>query len=60
MGAIIMAYEHTNSKGQKFWLHQKGRLFFFSKSQEGSIDLPEGLTVIENQHTGLPMVKKKE
>jgi len=55
-----MAYEHTNSKGQKYWLHQKGRLFFFSKNSEGSIDLPEGLTVIENQRTGLPMVKKKE
>jgi hypothetical protein len=54
-----MAYEHTNSKGQKYFLHSKGRLFFFSKSPEGAIDLPGDLTVIENKRTGLPMVKKK-
>jgi hypothetical protein len=55
-----MAYEHTNSKGTKFWLHQKGSLFFFSKSQEGSIDLPTHLEVFENSRTRLPMVRKKK
>jgi hypothetical protein len=59
MEAILMAYEHTNSKGQKYWLHQKGKLFFFSKNQEGSIDLPGNLEIIENKRTGLPMVRKK-
>jgi hypothetical protein len=55
-----MAYEHTNSKGQKYWLHQKGRLLFFSKSQDGSIDLPTGLEVFENSRTHLPMVRRKK
>jgi len=55
-----MAYEHTNSKNQKFWLHQKGRLFFFSKNQEDSTDLPDNLEVFENKRTGLPMVRKKK
>jgi hypothetical protein len=55
-----MAYEHTNSKGLKYYLHSKGKLFFFSKSPEGSIDLPTNFDVIENKRTGLPMVKKKQ
>ena len=55
-----MAYEHTNSKGQKYWLHQKGKLLFFSKNQEGSIDLPSHLEVFENSRTHLPMVRKKK
>ncbi len=55
-----MGYEHTNSKGVKFWLHQRGHLFFFSKNPEDSIDLPEGYDVVENPKTGLPMIKKKK
>jgi len=55
-----MAYEHTNSKGQKYYLHSKGKLMFFSKIQEGAIDLPANLEVVENKRTGLPMVKKKQ
>ncbi|MBN1940997.1 MAG: hypothetical protein JW772_02330 [Candidatus Diapherotrites archaeon] len=55
-----MAYEHTNSRGVKYYLHQKGHLMFFSKKSEGSIDLPEGMNVVENSRTGLPMVKKKQ
>jgi hypothetical protein len=54
-----MAYEKINSKGQKYYLHSKGRLMFFSKKAEGSIDLPENMEVIENKRTGLPMVRKK-
>ncbi len=54
-----MGYEHTNSKGNKYYLHQKGRLFYFSKDPSESIDLPEGYTIIENSITGLPMLKKK-
>lgn len=55
-----MAYESTNSKGQKYFLHSKGRLFFFSKSPEESIDLPSNLEVFENPRTHLPMVRKKK
>ncbi len=54
-----MGYEHTNSKGQRYYLHQRGRLFYFSKDSASSIDLPEGFAVVENQRTGLPMLKRK-
>ncbi len=54
-----MVFEKINSKGQKYYLHSKGKLYFFSKSPEGSIDLPAGMDVLENPRTGLPMVKKK-
>ena len=54
-----MGYEHTNSKGTKYYLHQRGKLFFFSKKSVDSIDLPAGYNVVENNRTGLPMLKKK-
>lgn len=59
-----MAFEYTNSRGQKYYLHKRvgkggATLFFFSKSSEDAIDLPERFQVIENPRTGLPMVKKK-
>jgi len=59
-----MAYSHVNSRGQTYWLHSRdvgtkgAKLFFFSKSEEGAVDLPEIYQVIEGP-TGLPMVKKK-
>ena len=53
-----MGYSHKNSKGVTYYLHSKGKLYFFSKNEQDSIDLPEGFTVIENQRTGLPMVKR--
>lgn len=55
-----MVCELTNSKGQKYFLHSKGRLFFFSKKPEESIDLPSDLEVFENPRTRLPMVRKKK
>jgi hypothetical protein len=57
---IKVAYSHTNSRGQTYWLHQKGKLFFFSRNAEGAIDLPSHLEVFENSRTGLPMVRKKK
>lgn len=60
-----MGYEHTNSRGQKYYLHSReGRggamLFFFSKNPADSIDLDANrFQIIENERTGLPMVKKK-
>ncbi len=64
-----MAYQHTNSKGQTYILHQRevtlkgGRLqtiyFFAKEAKEGAIDeLPAGYIVIENTRTGLPILKK--
>ena len=53
-----MGCEYTNSRGQKYYLHQMGKICFFSKDPSGSIDLPPGLKVVENSRTGLPMVKR--
>ncbi len=54
-----MACEYTNSRGKKYYLHKRGKLFYFSKNPKDAVDLPAGMTIIENQKTGLPMVKKK-
>jgi hypothetical protein len=55
-----MAYGHTNSKGTTYFLHQKGRMFFFAKEvKEGALDaVPAGYDVVEMK-TGLPVLKKK-
>lgn len=55
-----MAYSYKNSKGRTYYLHSRGRLFFFSKDPAGSIDLPEGYEAVESERTGLPMLKKKK
>ncbi len=54
-----MAYSHTNSKGTTYFLHQKGKMFFFSKEvKEGALDaLPAGYTVSEMK-TGMLVLKK--
>ncbi|MBW3538601.1 hypothetical protein KY386_03880 [Candidatus Parcubacteria bacterium] len=64
-----MAYAHTNSKGQQYFLHQKDvtlkggrvqRIYYFGReAKEGAIDqMPEGYVVVENARTGLPILKK--
>ncbi len=64
-----MAYQHTNSKGQQYFLHQRDvtlkggrvqRIYFFAREvKDGAIDaLPEGYVVVENARTGLPILKK--
>ena len=60
-----MGYSHKNSRGITYWLHTRegkggAKLFFFSKNQIDSTDLPEGLEVFENPRTGLPMVRRKK
>ena len=63
-----MAYSHTNSKGQTYYLHSKevtlrgGRkqtIYFFSKEvKDGALDaIPSGKTVVESARTGLPLLK---
>ena len=66
-----MAYAHTNSKGQTYFLHSKavtlrgGRkqtIFYFARDErkENALEeVPEGYTVVENKKTGLPMLKRK-
>ncbi len=59
-----MVYEHTNSKGTKYYLHgkegkNKQMLYYFAKDKRSNaIDLPSGFKVIENPKTGLPMLKR--
>ncbi len=66
-----MAYEHTNSKGQLYFLHMKDvtlkggriqRIFFFAREvKDGAVDeLPAGYQVVENARTGLPILKKAD
>ena len=55
-----MGYSHKNKKGVMYYLHQRGKLFFFSKDSNNSIDLPGGYHVVENPRTGLPLIKKNK
>jgi hypothetical protein len=54
-----MAYSHTNSKGNTYYLHSKGRMFFFAREvKEGALDaVPAGYTVVEMK-TGMLALKK--
>jgi hypothetical protein len=54
-----MGYSQQNSKGVIYYLHSpNGKLFFFSKDPNNSVDLPPTMTVMEGK-TGMLMVKKK-
>lgn len=64
-----MAYKHTNKKGVDYFLHSKqvklrsGRtqtIYFFAKqAKDGALDsVPSGFMVVENDRTGLPILKK--
>ena len=54
-----MAYAHTNSKGNTYYLHSKGKMFFFSREvKEGALDaLPAGYSVAEMK-TGMLVLKR--
>lgn len=63
------AFTHTNKDGVKYYLHskevqlrgaQKRTIYFFAREvRDGSlIEIPEGMEVIENERTGLPMLRK--
>ena len=63
-----MAFKHTNSKGQTYYLHanvrklangKEQRLYYFAKTEkEGAINtLPEGYQVSEGT-SGLPFLKR--
>ncbi|MBA7710875.1 hypothetical protein ES703_119823 [subsurface metagenome] len=65
-----MAFEFTNSKGVKYYLHFKDvnlkggriqRIYFFARNiRDGSLDeVPEKFKVIETERTGMPILKKK-
>ena len=54
-----MAFGYTNSKGNTYYLHAKGKMFFFSKEiKEGALDaVPAGYNVVEMK-TGMLVLKK--
>ena len=65
-----MAYEFTNSKGVKYYLHFKDvnlkggrqqRIYFFARDvRDGALDdVPDAYKVIETERTGMPILKKK-
>ncbi len=66
-----MAYQYTNKKGTTYYLHQTNvqlrggnrnqTIYYFSRQVgEKAIDaVPEGFEVVENQRTGLPVLRKK-
>lgn len=66
-----MAYQYTNKKGTTYYLHQttvmlrggnrKQTIYYFSRQTgEKAIDnLPDGFEVVENQRTGLPVLRRK-
>lgn len=66
-----MAYSHTNSKGQTYFLHgkvvtlrggRKQQIYYFAREEKDDAldELPDGYMVVENKRTGLPMLKKAD
>ncbi len=65
-----MAYEFTNKKGTKYYLHskvvtlrggnRKQTIYYFAKNprSEAIDSVPAGFQVVENQRTGLPVLKR--
>ncbi len=64
-----MAYEFTNSKGVKYYLHFKDvnlkggrlqRIYYFARDiRAGALDeVPSGFRVVETERTGMPILKK--
>jgi len=65
-----MAFSHTNSKGNTYFLHGKevtlkgGRkqtIYYFGKeAKANALDaVPDGYKIVESARTGLPILKKK-
>ena len=64
-----MSYEYKNSRGQTYYLHtqdvilkssnKKQTIYFFAKDKRSNAcDIPAGKTVVENNKTGLPFLRK--
>jgi len=63
-----MAYSHTNTKGNTYFLHGRERktkngsttLYFFAKASEGALDaVPAGYMVAETK-SGMLVLKKEQ
>ena len=66
-----MAYSVKSDKSGKIYhLHSQtvtlkntGRhqtIYFFSTKDDGSIDMPDGYQVVQNQRSGLPFLKRAD
>ncbi len=66
-----MAYEFTNKKGVKYYLHFKDvnlkggriqRIYFFARDvRADSLDeVPDAYEVMETERTGMPILRKKK
>lgn len=64
-----MAYQHTNAKGQIYYLHTKNvqlrsgrnqQIYYFAKDvrPEAINEVPTGFIVVENNKTGMPALKR--
>ncbi|QQG44011.1 MAG: hypothetical protein HYW86_04065 [Candidatus Roizmanbacteria bacterium] len=66
-----MAYEYTNKKGQKYYLHsrtvtlrgsgKKQTIYYFAREvkKDAINEVPANMKVMEVERTGLPILKKK-
>ncbi len=55
----LKGFAYTNKKGVTYYLHNKGKLYYFSKDPMHAVDKPAERFVVENKQTGLPILKKK-
>jgi len=55
----LKGFSYTNKRDKTYYLHQRGKLFYFSKDPMHGVDKPDNMTVVENKQTGLPLLKKK-
>jgi hypothetical protein len=65
-----MAFEHTNAKGTKYYLHsttvklrgsgKNQTIYYFKKNTDNNAldSIPTGFKVVENKRTGLPILKR--
>ncbi len=56
----LKGFAYTNKKGVTYYLHNKGKLYYFSKDPMHAVDKPDNMIVVENKQTGLPLVKKRK
>ncbi len=66
-----MAYQYTNKKGTTYYLHttvvqlrggnRQQTIYYFSRQvgPKAIDEIPAGFEVVENQRTGLPVLRRK-
>jgi hypothetical protein len=60
---MMFGFCYKNRRGEKYWLHKTSRgkvtLYYFSKESRHAVPLPRGFVIVENERTGLPVLRKK-